>query len=69
MNHKILGIIGGMGHKAIIPFYNKIIKFTNIKKDQDYFKAIIDSNTKTPDETNATNILTFTAHYFINELK
>lgn len=53
LNDKILGIIGGMGPEATIVFYSKIIKFTDVKRDQDHFRVIIDSNTKTPDRTEA----------------
>ncbi len=53
MNDKIIGIIGGMGPEATADFYMKIIKETKIKKDQDHFHVIIDSNVKIPDRTRA----------------
>ncbi len=53
MNDKIIGIIGGMGPEATVDFYLKIIKATKVKKDQDHFRVIIDSNVKIPDRTEA----------------
>lgn len=53
MNEKILGIIGGMGPEASAQLYMKIIKKTSVKKDQDHFRIIIDSNPKIPDRTKA----------------
>lgn len=53
MNDKILGIIGGMGPEATVSFYSRIIKKTLVKKDQDHFRVVIDSNTKIPDRTAA----------------
>lgn len=51
MNEKILGIIGGMGPEATVSFYTRIIKQTEVSKDQDHFRVIIDSNSKIPDRT------------------
>jgi len=53
MNDKIIGIIGGMGPEATMDFYMKIIKATKVKKDQDHFRVVIDSNSKIPDRTKA----------------
>lgn len=53
MNDKIIGIIGGMGPEATADLYLKIIKNTKVKKDQDHFRVIIDSNVKIPDRTQA----------------
>ncbi|MCR1899302.1 amino acid racemase [Irregularibacter muris] len=53
MNDKIIGIIGGMGPEATADLYMKIIKATKVKKDQDHFRVIIDSNAKIPDRTKA----------------
>lgn len=53
MNDKIIGIIGGMGPEATASFYMKIIKGTKVKKDQEHFRVIIDSNPKIPDRTEA----------------
>lgn len=53
MNDKIIGIIGGMGPKATIDLYSKILDATKIEKEQDHFKVIIYSNPKIPDRTKA----------------
>lgn len=51
MNDKIIGMIGGMGPKATVDLYTKIIEATEIEKEQDHFRVIIDSNPKIPDRT------------------
>lgn len=53
MNDRIIGIIGGMGPEATADLYTKIVKRTKVKKDQDHFRVIIDSNAKIPDRTSA----------------
>lgn len=53
MNDKLIGIIGGMGPEATINFYKTIIDKTEVKRDQDHFRVIIDSNPKIPDRTEA----------------
>ncbi len=53
MKEKILGIIGGMGPEATAQLYMKIIKATKVKKDQEHFRIVIDSNPKIPDRTKA----------------
>jgi aspartate racemase len=50
---KVLGIIGGMGPEASAQFYMKLIKATPVRRDQDHFRIIIDSNPKIPDRTRA----------------
>lgn len=53
MREKILGIIGGMGPEASALLYMKMIKATKVKKDQEHYRIIIDSNPKIPDRTRA----------------
>jgi aspartate racemase len=53
MNDKIIGIIGGMGPEASASFFMRIVKATQVKKDQDHYRVIIDSNPKIPDRTEA----------------
>ena len=53
MREKTLGIIGGMGPEATAQLYMKMIKATKVKRDQDHFRIIIDSNPKIPDRTKA----------------
>lgn len=53
MNDRVIGIIGGMGPEASAAFYMKLIKNTEVSKDQDHFRVLIDSNAKIPDRTQA----------------
>ncbi|WP_125153035.1 aspartate/glutamate racemase family protein [Clostridium rectalis] len=48
---KVVGILGGMGPKATVDIFNKIIDFTYAKSDQDNIRILIDNNTKIPDRT------------------
>ena len=51
MQGKIIGILGGMGPEATATLFQKIIKTTPAKKDQDHLRIIIDSNPKIPERT------------------
>ena len=53
MNKKKLGIIGGMGPDATVYMFNKIVKKTGARKDQDHIEIFIHNNTKVPDRTDA----------------
>jgi aspartate racemase len=53
LGKKIIGIIGGMGPEATADLFYRIIKTTKVKKDQDHFHIIINSNPKIPDRTPA----------------
>ncbi len=48
-----IGILGGMGPEATSYLYNKIIKSTPVKKDQDHVPIVIFNNPKIPDRTEA----------------
>jgi aspartate racemase len=50
-NHKIIGILGGMGPEATKYLFNLIVENTPAQKDQDHTPVIIFSNPKTPDRT------------------
>lgn len=50
---KTIGIIGGMGPEATVDLFNKIIRLTPVKKDQDHIRILIDNNTAIPDRTKA----------------
>ncbi|WP_423190443.1 aspartate/glutamate racemase family protein [Alkalibacterium sp. f15] len=50
---RVIGVLGGMGPEATASFYMKVIKETQVEKDQDHFRTIIDSNPKIPDRTQA----------------
>jgi len=51
MKEKIIGILGGMGPEATIDLFQKIVKLTPAKQDQDHIRIIIDNNPKIPDRT------------------
>jgi aspartate racemase len=50
---KIIGVLGGMGPAATADFYQKIIRATPAKTDQDHLKVLIFSNPQVPDRTAA----------------
>lgn len=52
-DHRVIGILGGMGPEATADLFLKVIKATKVQKDQDHFRVVIDSNPKIPDRTNA----------------
>ena len=51
MGEKIIGILGGMGPEATADLFMRIIRATPVKRDQDHFRVIIDSNSKIADRT------------------
>lgn len=53
MGEKIIGILGGMGPEATADLFMRIIRATPVKRDQDHFRVIIDSNSKIADRTPA----------------
>jgi aspartate racemase len=53
MEEQIIGIIGGMGPEATADLFMRIIRATNVGRDQDHHRVIIDSNAKIPDRTSA----------------
>ena len=50
---QIIGILGGMGPEATLFFYNQIVQQTKSDRDNDHIPAIIYSNPKIPDRTEA----------------
>lgn len=48
-----VGVIGGMGPKATLDFYAKLIQRTQAETDQDHLHVIINSNAKVPNRQNA----------------
>jgi aspartate racemase len=50
---KVIGVLGGMGPAATADFYQKIIRATPAKADQDHLKVLIYSNPQVPDRTAA----------------
>ncbi|MFA5523630.1 MAG: amino acid racemase [Tissierellales bacterium] len=51
MQEKIIGILGGMGPDATCVLFERIIKYTNAKRDSEHIRVIIDNNPKIPDRT------------------
>lgn len=49
----IIGILGGMGPMATVNFFEKIIKNTSAKKDQEHHRMIIYNNPKIPSRVDA----------------
>lgn len=45
---KTVGVIGGLGPKATLDFYGKLIERTEAQTDQDHLQVIINSNPKVP---------------------
>lgn len=51
MGKKTLGILGGMGPIATASFFHDVLKNTEVSKDSDYLRIIIDSNIDIPSRT------------------
>jgi aspartate racemase len=49
----MIGVLGGMGPAATADFYQKLIRATPAKADQDHLKVLIFSNPQVPDRTAA----------------
>lgn len=48
---KTVGILGGMGPKATVDLFNKIVDFTEAESDQENIHILIDNNVSIPDRT------------------
>ncbi len=53
MPEKIVGILGGMGPDATVDLFQKILRSTPAKRDQDHLRILIDCNSKIPDRNDA----------------
>ena len=53
MNEKIVGILGGMGPDATVDIFQKILRATPAKTDQEHLRIIIDCNSKVPNRVEA----------------
>ena len=51
MASKTLGIVGGMGPLATAMLFEKIATLTQVTRDQDHIRILIDSNPQIPDRT------------------
>lgn len=46
---KTIGVIGGLGPAATLDFFDKVLRATPAKRDQDHLHLIIDNNPRLPD--------------------
>lgn len=46
---KSVGVIGGLGPYATLDFFERVLKRTRARDDQDHLRLLIDNNTKIPD--------------------
>jgi len=53
MSEKIVGILGGMGPDATLDIFQKILRATPAKTDQEHLRIIIDCNSKVPNRAEA----------------
>jgi aspartate racemase len=53
VSEKIIGVLGGLGPWATLDFFEKILRLTPARRDQDHLRVIIDSNAKIPDRSPA----------------
>ncbi len=53
MPEKIVGILGGMGPDATVDLFQKILRATPAKTDQEHLRIIIDCNSKVPNRAEA----------------
>ncbi|MBI3976119.1 MAG: amino acid racemase [Armatimonadetes bacterium] len=47
--HRTIGVIGGMGPWATLDFFEKVLRLTPARRDQEHLRLIIDNNPKIPD--------------------
>ena len=48
-----VGLIGGLGPAATVDLYDKIVRATPAKNDQEHFKLVVEQNPQVPDRTKA----------------
>lgn len=53
MRNKVVGILGGMGPESTVYLFRKIVEGTQVRKDQEHLRIIIDNNPQIPDRTEA----------------
>src|SRR2546428_13639792 len=53
MSQKVIGVLGGLGPWATLDLFEKILRLTPAKADQDHLRIIIDNNPKIPDRSPA----------------
>ena len=47
--HRTIGVVGGMGPWATLDFFEKVLRATPARRDQEHLRLIIDNNPKIPD--------------------
>ena len=47
--HRTIGVVGGMGPWATLDFFEKVLRLTPARRDQEHLRLIIDNNPKIPD--------------------
>ncbi len=47
--HRTIGVVGGMGPWATLDFFEKVLRLTPARHDQEHLRLIIDNNPKIPD--------------------
>jgi len=47
--HRTIGVIGGLGPWATLDFFEKILRLTPARRDQEHLRLVIDNNPKIPD--------------------
>ncbi len=47
--HRTIGVIGGLGPWATLDFFEKVLRLTPARRDQEHLRLVIDNNPKIPD--------------------
>ncbi|HEV8340640.1 MAG TPA: amino acid racemase [bacterium] len=47
--HRTIGVLGGLGPWATLDFFEKVLRLTPARRDQEHLRLIIDNNPKIPD--------------------
>ena len=47
--HRTIGVLGGMGPWATLDFFEKVLRLTPARRDQEHLRLIIDNNPRIPD--------------------
>ena len=50
---RVVGVIGGLGPEATVDFFERILRHTDAKSDQDHLHILIDNNPKVPNRNHA----------------
>lgn len=47
--HRTIGVLGGLGPWATLDFFEKVLRLTPARRDQEHLRLVIDNNPKIPD--------------------